>query len=215
MEWLGSLLDGGLLGGLFGALGGAFNSWIKYKADKDDREFKRQEGKDKREHERLMIVAETDATIKEIEANVKRDTIITEGKIDALEVQGRSEIMRNYDKDAVDQDTLMWMMKNKNPWTAWVTVPLGVVLIAVDKVVDFLRKMVRPVTTYASVSFSFFVLYYSFNQLEKMGIALSPDQWVIIFSDQLRLISFISSTAVSFWFSDRWANKQLQERLSK
>lgn len=207
-----NLFTGGLSGGLFGVFGGLATAWLKYKSDKDAAATKLAEKKADQEHELAMIKETTDANIAEINAGVQRDRIIMEGKSDVAENQTRSIVLQNYDKDAVDEDVMLWMMKNRSKWTGWITVPVGVLLTIVSGSVDVSRKLVRPVITYGSVGFSFFVLWFSFEQMKAMGVSLSSDTWRDIVLDQLRLISFIASTAVSFWFTDKSMSRKFQDR---
>ena len=213
METLLNFLTGGLSGGLFGVLGGLGTAWLKYKTDKDERSFKLEEAKAKRSHDLAMVKAETDANIAEIQAGVQRDKIIMEGQSDVAESQTRSIVLTNYEKDSVEPDVITWMMKNRSKWTAWITVPVGVLLTTFNALVDLARKLVRPAVTYGSVGFSFFVLWYSFNELSKMGVKLAPEDVTPIIKDQLRLISFIASTAVSFWFTDKSMSRKFQDSL--
>lgn len=213
MDFLIDLLTGGTSGGIFGILGGLGTAFIKYKTDKNNREFTLKENANKRKHELDMIGAETDASIKEIEAAVQRDKIIMEGKVDVEDSVGRRDVLLNYDKDTVDQDTIKWLMRNRSKYTAWITVPIGLIITAIDSFVDLLRKLVRPVITYASVGFSFFVLWYSFETLQKLGVAFDPNDYMALIKDQLRLTSFIASTATSFWFIDKSMSRKFQDSL--
>ena len=214
MDTILSFLTGGgstIIGGLFGVLGSAFNAWIKYKDDKDLREYKRQEDADKRKHDLAMVEANTTATIREIEANVQRDKIIMEGKADVAESETRNIVLQNYDKDAVTEGTLEWMMKNASKWTAWLTVPTGVILVVLNGAVDLARKLVRPVVTYGSVGFSFFILWYSFQTMQSLNIAFTPSEWKDVVMTQLRLVEFIASTAAGFWFADKSMSRKYQD----
>ena len=81
MEFLG----GGLSGGLFGILGGLGTSWLKMKADERAHKYKLEEMKAKQEYNLKMVEVETTATLREIDANVKRDQIMMDGKADVEE----------------------------------------------------------------------------------------------------------------------------------
>jgi hypothetical protein len=207
-----NLFTDGLSGGLFGVFGGLATAWLKYKSDKDAAATKLAAKKADQQHELAMVKATTDANIAEINAGVQRDRIIMEGKSDVAENETRSIVMQNYDKDTVDDDTMLWMMKNRSKWTSWLTVPVGVMLTSVSGFVDLMRKLVRPAITYGSVGFSFFVLWFSFEQMQKMGVPFDAKIWSNIVMDQLRLISFIASTAVSFWFTDKSMSRKFQDK---
>jgi hypothetical protein len=207
------LTSGGstIVGGIFGGLTSIANSWIKYKEDKDKRAYEREEAANKRAHDLAMLSAETDNAIKEIEASVERDRVIMEGKADVEESKTRSLILTNYDRDSVAEDTITWMMKNKNLYTAWLTLPIGVILITANGFVDLLRKLVRPVVTYGSIGFSFFLLWFCFEQLQAMNVAFTPAEWKDILMTQLRLVEFIASSAAGFWFADKSMSRKYQD----
>jgi len=213
MEAIFDFLTGGVSGGIAGIIGGLGTAALKYFSDRSERKYKADEAKSKREHERLMLKAQSDADIAEINAGVQRDKIIMEGKADIEEMQALKGVLTNYEKDAVESDVLAWMMKNRSKWTAWLTVPVGVCLTALNATVDLLRKLVRPIITYGSVGFSFFVLWYSFEQLKFAGIAVDPDTWHDILMGQIKLISFVASTAVGFWFTDRSMSRKYQDSM--
>ena len=212
MEFLGDLLGNGLTGGLFGILGGLGTAWISYAKEKAERAFKLEEAKNKRAHDLLMITAETDASIREIEANVKRDQVITEGQVVIAESQGRNEAIVKSTQNFVKASLVNKMIFNSNPWTLWLTMPIGVTIATLHGVIDMLRSLVRPVITYGSVGFCFFVTYISFEMYQKLGVVITPEQLFDIIMMMLRLLTFSTSTVIGFWFMDKSMSRKFQNK---
>ena len=212
MEWFSSFLGNGLTGGLFGILGGLGTAWINYKKEKEERAYKLQSAKDKREHDLLIITAETDANIKEIEANVKRDQVITEGQVVMAESLGRNEAIANSTQNFVKSSLVDKMMFHKNYWILWLTAPFGLLIASLHGMVDILRSLVRPVITYGSVAFCCYITYIAFGMYKELNIIITPEQLYEIIQTMLRLLTFSTSTVIGFWFMDKSMSRKFQNK---
>lgn len=210
MDTLLSIFDGGVLGGLFGVLGGLGTAWLKARADREEREFKLAENQSKRKHALAMITAETDAAIKEVEANVLRDQIIMEGKADIEESKGRNESILKLSENYVKASLVERMMFNPSKWTAWVTMPIAIIITFIHSVVDVSRTLVRVIITYGAVAFSCYITYLAFEMYTKLGAQMDPKQLYDIIGTMLKLLSFTTSTAISFWFMDKSMSRKFQ-----
>jgi len=212
MEFLTSLLGDGLTGGLFGILGGLGTAWIKYKHQEKEHQYKLEENKSKREHQLKMIGAETEASIKEIEANVRRDEIIMEGKADIEESKGRNEAVVKLSENYIKDSLIERMMFNSSKITKWFTLPLALLITLIHSTIDMMRTLVRPLITYASVGFTCYVTYLTFEIYQKLGISIDSSDLLVIIKDMLKLLTFITSTAVSFWFMDKSMSRKFQDK---
>lgn len=206
MEFLGN----GLSGGLFGILGGLGTAWIKANADEKERSFKLAENQSKRDHELKMIGAETEAAIKEIEANVMRDKIIMEGKADIEESIGRNDAIIKLSENYVKESLIEKMMFNTNKWTLWITMPVALCITFIHGLVDISRTMVRVIVTYGSVAFSCYVTYMAFKMYQELGIVMTSGELFEIIKTMLRLLTFTTSTVVGFWFMDKSMSRKFQ-----
>jgi len=210
MDALLNFLGGGLGGGVLGIFGSLGNAWLKNIADEKERAFKLAENQSQRDHELKMINAETEATVKEIEANVRRDQIITEGQADIEEIKGRNSAILKISQDYVKASLTEDMMFNKNPWTAWLTVPMGMFITFIHGLVDISRTLVRVLVTYGSVVFSAYVTYMAFGMYQELDIAMSSDELYQIIQTMLRLLTFTTSTVIGFWFMDKSMSRKFQ-----
>jgi len=203
MDTILSFFGSGLSGGLFGILGGLGTAWIKARSDKEERESKLKENQSKRDHDLKMITAETDASIKEIQANVQRDQIIMEGKADIEESKDRNMSILKLSENYVKMSLVEKMMFNDNKWTAWLTIPVSILITFIHGLVDISRTLVRVIVTYGSVAFSAYVTYMAFGLYQELNIAMSSDELFEIIKTMLRLLTFTTSTVVGFWFMDK------------
>jgi len=210
MDTILNFLGGGLSGGLFGILGGLGTAWLKAKADEKAHQYKLENKKLDHAYELQMIEAETDATIKEVEAYVKRDQIKMDGEADIEESKGRNEAILTLSENTVKQQTIDKMMFNSNKWTAWLTIPISILITLVHGIVDISRTLVRVIVTYGAVAFSMYVTYIAFEMYKKTGIVMTAEQLYEIIQTMLRLLTFTTSTVIGFWFMDKSMSRKFQ-----
>ena len=212
MGFLTDLLGNGVLGGLFGMIGSFGNAWLKNVNDDKERAFKLKESQSKRDYAIKMLSAETEATLAEVSANIQRDKILTEGKIDLEDSKGRNAAMLKLSQNTVKQSLVQKMMFNEK-WTKIFTMPIAIFITILNGVVDTLRTLIRPLVTYGSVVFSAYVTYIAFNMYRELGVAIDADDILEIVMTMLRLLTFTTSTVVSFWFMDKSMSRKFQEGL--
>jgi len=212
METILSFLGGGLSGGLFGILGGLGTAWLKHKSEEKAHQYKLETMKEKNKYNLLMITAETDATIKEVEALVKRDQILMEGKADVEESKGRNKAILKLSENYVKESLINKMMFNENKWTAWLTIPIAILITLVHGIVDISRTLVRVLVTYGSVAFSCYVTYIAFGMYQDLDTAMSSKEIYEIIQTMLRLLTFTTSTVIGFWFMDKSMSRKFQNQ---
>lgn len=208
MEFLG----GGLSGGLFGILGGLGTSWLKMKADERAHKYKLEEMKAKQEYNLKMVEVETTATLREIDANVKRDQIMMDGKADVEESKGRNAAILKLSQNYLKASLIERMMFNTNKWSAWITVPVAIAITFMHGLVDISRTLVRVLVTYASVVFSMYITYMAFGMYKELGIDMTSVELHGIIITMLTLLSFTTSTAIGFWFMDKSMSRKFQNK---
>jgi len=210
MEFLAGIFADGVLGGLFGMIGSFGNAWLKNSNDEKERAFKLAESKSKREHSVLMLKAETDATIAEIQANVQRDQIMMEGQMEIEESKGRNAAILQLSQNTVEQSLVQKMMFNKH-WTKAFTMPIALLITMMNGLVDIARTLIRPTVTYGSVAFSMYVTYMAFGMYQELGIVMDGDDLHEIIMTMIRLLTFTTSTVIGFWFMDKSMARKFQE----
>lgn len=211
MDTILNFLGGGLSGGLFGILGGLGTAWLKQKADEKAHQYKLETMKEKNKYNLQMITAETEATIKEVEANVRRDQIIMDGKADIEESKNRNKSILKLSENYVKASLVEKMMFNSNKWSAWITIPIAILITFIHGLVDVSRTLVRVIVTYGSVAFSCYVTYMAFGMYKDLGIVMSGDELYEIIQTMLRLLTFTTSTVIGFWFMDKSMSRKFQK----
>lgn len=210
METILNFLGGGLSGGLFGILGGLGTAWLKAKADEKAHHYKLENKKLDHTYNLQMITAETEATIKEVEAYVKRDQIKMDGQADIEESRGRNDAILKLSENTVNQSMIDKMMFNTNKWTSWLTIPIAILITLIHGIVDISRTLVRVIVTYGSVAFSCYVTYMAFGMYKELNIAMTPEQLYETIQTMLRLLTFTTSTVIGFWFMDKSMSRKFQ-----
>ena len=210
METLINFLGGGLSGGLFGILGGLGTAWLKYSSDKAEREFRLKDGDSKRKHELNMVKAESEASIREVKANIHKAQIVTEGQIELAETAGRNDAIEKLSKNTIGSSMLERMLFKSNGWKSYFSVPIAMFIVTLQGFVDVLRTLVRPVITYGSVGFSMYVTYLSFTMYQQMGLQLSSQDLYNIIQTMIKLLTFTTSTVIGFWFMDKSMSRKFQ-----
>jgi len=213
MDTIMSFLDGGLAGGLFGILGGLGTAWLKAKADKAMHQYRLEEKKLDHKYNLQMVKAETDATIAEVNANIKRDQIMTEGQMEIAEMQGRNEAILKLSENYVKTDLVERMMFNESKWTRWLTMPIAIFIVFTHGLVDITRTLVRPVVTYGSIVFSAYVTYIAFGMYQELDLIMSSENLHEIIMTMLRLLTFTTSTVIGFWFMDKSMSRKFQKEV--
>jgi len=212
MDSIITFLSSGPMGLLFGGLGSLATGWLKLKGDREKREFDLKEANSRRTHDLSMINATTEATIKEIEANVERDQILMDGQADIEESKGRNEAILKLSDNFVKPDLVDKMMFNTNKIGIFFTGPLAFIITFVHSSIDVLRTSVRPVATYASLMFSFYVTKIALDMYTALSVVPTSDQLFDIIMTMLTLVKFITSSAFGFWFMDKSMSRKFQDK---
>lgn len=205
MEWLSDIANiasGGLLGSVLGILTSTIGTYFKHK-----------EVLARNAHELNLIKANSDASIREIEAQVKVQRIVTEGNIlleenraDTEESVGRASMLQVLTGKYISDDILKTIIADDTKIGLFIRPFIYLHLLFMDAV----RGLIRPVLT---VGIVWYVTYLTnialedyltddFAKEELMEMVIEPAVMLILFS---------TSTVVSFWFADRSMARRFQK----
>lgn len=212
MDSIISLFSSGPMGLLFGGLGSLANGWLQLKGDREKRELDIKEADSRRKHDLLMISATTEATIREVEANVQRDQILMEGKADIEENKGRNEAIVKVSEDYVKVDMLDRMLFNSSKIGIVFTAPLAFAIVGLRGAIDALRTSVRPVATYASLMFSFYVTHIALEMYKALEVTPTSGELFEVIMTMITLVTFVTSSAFGFWFMDKSMSRKFQNK---
>lgn len=191
MTITGNVLSGGLLGGITGLLGSAINAYQNYALTKlkNEHEIKMAE------QTRLTIVAESEASVKIADRNLKIEELKTDAQ--SLESSYRMEEANLFDKSYM-ADTPQWFK-----------IALGLIF----GVIDAMRRAVRPSLTYYFVGVCTWVTWVSVALIQNHEQALiESGKAYMIFDIVLNMLIYLTVSCVTWWFADRQMSKYLRDK---
>lgn len=165
-------------------------------------------------HEENMVSAESTAAIAEINANVERDKVQGEVRIDEAVIGAMSTALKTADSDIMKESYIkylaelppMWGEKSfLGPWLA----ALVVVAIAF---IDLFRKSIRPTLTTYLVGATTWITYLAHKLITAEGIAITVTFAEDLFRMVVYTVVYLTVTCVSFWFCDR--AKEVKAKIS-
>jgi len=194
----------GLAGGLIGNI---VTGIFKFKAAKVALETKKLEF----QHEKDMVLAETEAMIQESKAQILITQSKIEGEIELTDAQAFIQAQKEGNKSLFDNKWIDKLFSAKGKWQFF-TLPLGMLIATLFGFVDFLRGLIRPALTIYLVGVTTWVTWMAWQIMEKNGVALSAFQAVQIFQDVTGVVTFLTISCVTYWMGDRTMNKFLTEK---
>jgi len=192
-----------ILGGVTGLIGNAFTTFFKYKNAKMDYA-----------HKEKMVDLETQAMIKEAEAQIKVTTARIEGEIELADAAAFDTAQKVGNKQLFAEKWIDMIMANRDrKWTGWFFGLMGTLIAAGFALVDWLNGMMRPALTMYLVGGSSYITYLAWQIMEQAGIAtLTATQAMGIFQQVTSTMIYLAVSAVTWWFGDRTMSKFLQDQ---
>lgn len=171
------MIVGTLVGTITGLLGTAFTAWNTRKMKALDIEDKKLD----RKHELDMVKANTEAMIKEVEANIKITETEIAGEIEKSDVDMFAQVQQLGNKDLFKES--YWEKLSTSKFGGIVS---GI-LAALFGIVDVIRGLMRPGITTALI-----YIMYGYLQDTKVVDPIALDY-----------ITGLTTTAVVWWFGHR------------
>lgn len=172
-----------LLGTLTGILGNILSSFVNLRAQRL-----------KNEHELAMVKAQTEATIKEAEANIRVTETRVAGEIEAAETLAFSESIRLGNQRELGSDAISGML-NGNLFMKI----LGTVVSFLQGLVDVLRASMRPALTAYLVGVASYLTWKAWNISGVAGTEVMAG----VFASTTEVMVYMAVTCVTWWFGDR------------
>jgi len=158
--------------------------------------FKQQREKNK--HDIELLKAQTEATIKEAEANIKVSEIQVAGDLQKLEVQGWLETLKQNSTPAIDSKVIEKLLSGGK-----VSRFFGILLSFLMGIVEFLKGVMRPGLTLYVMVLASIVTFKSIDIINAQGSLIGVDDAKLIFQNSLDVIWYLTVTLVTWWFGDR------------
>jgi hypothetical protein len=196
-----------IAGTLFGILGTGVTSFVNFKMKKLELE----ESKAKREHELSMVRAESEARIKEIEANVQVTQVQTEGAILLEEARAFTESQKVGNEKIFESKWVTALMNRKDNWR-FLTVPIAVLVCILFAVSDLIQSLMRPLLTLYSVAIATWVTLRSWDILQATGMSFTTAQAIGQWNTATSVAVTLAVTLITWWFGDRRVAKNMMHQ---
>ena len=185
MEFLADIAGGsGIIGSIVGAVGGIASAFVKLKTLKESNRHNFEMTKLGGEQEVSRAVAALKMV--EVEGAIKTDLAIEESLQSSFEH---------------DSSMGAWL-KGKD---------LGPIATAVMATAEFIRMMMRPVLTLASVAYVFHI-YGEYMDLDAAQ-SMTVDQLAVQIATIVSTIILLATVSFTWWFADRSVSKALTKKL--
>jgi hypothetical protein len=158
--------------------------------------FKQQREKNK--HDIELLKAQTDATIKEAEANIRVSEIQVAGDIQRIETQGWLETLKQNSTPAIDAKVIDRLLSGGSVMRFF-----GITLSFLMGFVEFMKGIMRPGLTLYILVLATVVTFKSIDIINAHGDVLSVDDANLIFANAMDTIWYLAITLVTWWFGDR------------
>jgi hypothetical protein len=205
MDWLtglASIGSGGFLGSFLGIFTSLASTYVQYKEKLADNK-----------HQLDLIKANSEATIREIDAQIEVQKIVTEGDVrveeaesDTAESVGRNSLIERLTGKYLSDDILKTMITDTTKIGIFFKPFIYLHVIFMDAV----RGLIRPILT---VGIVWYVTYIIDMALEEYFLDdyASENLMVMVIKPAIQLILFSTSTVVSFWFADKSMSRRFQK----
>jgi len=181
-----------IFGGITGLIGSITTSITNYKIQKL-----------KNEHEIAMVQANTTAMIKEAEANIKITQAETEAAVELADSQAYLKSIELGNKNMFGEKWVDRLFLVEG-WLKYFSIPVGVIVAFMFGLVDFLKAFTRPGITWLFTGATLFLAYTAWQVLGTSGIdAMDVNQALLILSQIIDIVLYITVSCVTWWFGDR------------
>lgn len=199
-----------LFGGITGLVGTIWSGYNQRKQKELD--LRKEESKQK--YMLAMVRVESEAMLAEAQANLH----ITESKLqDAIELTEAH--MLSESQRSSKQQTLPTAFAEKlaatEGWAKIISIPLLSILCFTLALADVIKGLARPCITVYLLGVSTWISYKAWQLLDVADITLSAEQAVIILEQAISVLLYLSTTAVTWWFGDRMAEKNGKSPVKK
>jgi hypothetical protein len=192
-----------ILGGVTGLIGNAFTTFFKYKNAKMEYA-----------HKENMVELETQAMIREAEAQIKVTQARIEGEVELADAAAFDTAQKAGNKQLFSEKWVDMIMANRDrKWTGWFFGLMGTMIAAGFAFTDWLNGMMRPALTAYLIGGATYITYLAWEIMQAAGLGMmSTVQAVGIFQQVTSTMIYLAVSAVTWWFGDRTMSKYLQDR---
>ncbi len=199
-----------ILGMATGLIGNIVGGIFKFKTAKLQKEIQAAQNT----HEIAMVKAESDAMIAEAKANIAITRAQVEGAIDLEDARAFVEAQKEGNKQMFSHKWIDMLMNVQGKWQL-ITLPIAMLISILFALTDFIRGLIRPALTIYLCGVTTWVTMMAWDIMQKHGIELTAVQALNTFGEVTGVVTYLTISAVTFWFGDRSMNKFLTELKGK
>jgi len=195
----------GIMSILTGIGGSIVTSVVNYKMKKLDIELQ----KEKFKHEENMIDKQTEAMIKEAEANIKVTQTITEGQIELAETKAFSDSIKQQTQTLFQKDYMQFLFNSNSKFLQW----LGGIIMIFFAFIDMVKASIRPgIAIYLGGIATYFTLK-AYEICGSLQNAFPPDKAAQLLLLIVTTLLQMLLVAWGWYFADRRISKDFAKRL--
>ncbi len=181
-----------LLGVVTGFLGNIVTSFTNLKAQKL-----------KNAHDLSMLTAQTEATIKEAEANIRITETQIAGEVEKAESAAYLQSIKESTTETSNKLVEKLLSGNK------VSQAIGILLTFLLGFVDFIKGAVRPGLTIYLVALTTVITAQAWEIMGAHQEALSAIEAKALYMEVINIVIYLTVSTVTWWFGDRRTAKFL------
>jgi hypothetical protein len=195
-----------ILGMATGLIGNIVGGIFKFKTAKLQKEIKAADNS----HALSMVKAETEAMIMESKAQIAITRAEVEGAVELEDSKAFVQAQKEGNKAAFNNKWIDMLMNVKGRWQL-ITLPIACIIAIGFGFVDFLRGIIRPGLTIYLTGLTTWITMLAWDIMQKSGANISTFQAIAVFSEVTGVVTYLTISAITFWFGDRSMNKFLTQ----
>lgn len=167
------------------------------------------------DHDEKMVEKESAAAIAEVNANIKRDKIQAEGRIDEAIASNMANVLEQADKRIFGEEYLKYIANLPPLWgkKSYLGPVLMALVISGLAFVDLWRQSIRPTLTTYLAAVTTWLTYLSYKIVQQTTDAITAKFAQDIFQLVVNTVIYLTVMAFTFWFYDR--AKDIKAQLAK
>ena len=161
-----------------------------------------------------MVSLETEAMVKEAEANLKITEAIIEGKEKLLDAQAYLESQKKQEKNLFSDKFIKYLFNTKG-WLRPIAQAVGVFIAFIFSCVDVIKTLIRPgITIYQGAMTTWFA-YKAWLIMHSVQQPITADMASQIFMRIMDISIYLTVSCFTWWFADRNTAKFITSLYSK
>lgn len=182
-----------ILGGLTGLIGNIVTGVMNYKTMKL-----------KNAHDEVMVGLETDAMKEEAKMQIAITKAEIEGAVELADTQAFMQSLKAGNKAMFSEKWIDKLFSVEGKFGRFFAIPVAVLLAMGFGFVDWLRGFMRPAMTIYLIGMTTVITFMAWNIMQKFGMdSITPAQAIVIFTQVIDIVIYLTVSCVTWWFGDR------------